>query len=55
MTNKPKINGKYFLSALDKIQNILNRKTWNEMSNAEKEIYEIVSDCTYKAYLTKKF
>ena len=53
--NKPKINGKYFFNAIESINLILHRKTWNTMSITEREIGTIVADVITKAYLTKEF
>jgi len=53
-TNSPKIQGKHFLRALESIQLILHRKTYNEMTDSEKIISDIVSSIVCNAYLYKK-
>ena len=53
--NKPKINGKSFLKAIEKCERILERMTYNSQSPVEREIYDILCNETTKAYLVKKY
>jgi len=53
--NKPKINGKEFLKAIESAMEVLQRKTTNGSTQAENEVYGILSEVHTKAYLIKKF
>ena len=53
--NKPKINGREFLKAIESAMNILERKTGNGSTQEEKEVYSILNEVFTKAYLIKKF
>jgi len=55
MTNKPKINGKSFLKAIEEALNILNRKTNNGSTPEERQVSTILFNEVTKAYLIKKF
>lgn len=55
MINKPKINGKSFLNAIEQCQEILHRKTYNTQTREERLIQTILTKQTFKAYLSKKF
>lgn len=52
-TNKPKIQGKYFLKEIEKALLCLRRKYRADMTTTEKEIDDILSKVTFNAYLVK--